>query len=276
MKRTIVFSVVCLLMSILTFAQPAAPNQTDSKGLKQGRWEEKLPTGIARGNFLNDQKEGTWITYGSNGNLLKIEEYAKGQHEGIVVDIDQRGYLVGESYYKDNLLEGTAKKFFYGTNPASVIDYKQGKINGKKKIYYENAPGKLTEESEFTDDVKNGISNFYSSNGDPIAEYVYRNGLLEGVQKTYYPGKKLMSEQMYEHNVETGLYKEYYENGKVKEEGNYKNGVKDGKWSEYTEEGKLKADGVYVNDQKEGKWSEYDATGKVVKTIKYVNGVEKQ
>ena len=248
----------------------------DSKGQKQGSWEEKTATGISKGQFVDNLKEGNWISYGSNGNFSKLEVYIKGKREGIYIEVDQRGYLVSEMYYKDDMLDGTAKKFFYGTNPASVIEYKAGKINGKKKIYYENAAGKLTEESNFVDDVKDGASNFFSANGDPIAEYIYKNGSLEGIQKSYYQGKKLMSEQEYLHNVEKGSYKEYYENSKVKEEGKYENGKKSGKWTEYSEDGKLKADGMYVNDLKEGKWNEYDDAGKIVRTLKFVGGAEKQ
>jgi uncharacterized protein len=276
MKRILLTSMMFVLVTLFVSAQNATPNQTDSKGLKQGQWEEKTATGISKGIYLNDQKDGNWISYGANGNLMKIEAFSKGLHEGIFVEIDQRGYLVSEMYYENNLLEGTAKKYFYGTNPASVIDYKHGKINGKKKVYYENNAGKLTEESEYVNDVKDGPSNFFAVNGDPIAEFMYKNGLLEGVQKSYYAGKKLLSEQNYVHNVESGLYKEYYENGKTKMEGNYKDGKMDGKWSEYNEDGTLKTDGAYLNGEKEGKWIEYDAQGKPSKVTKYANGVEKK
>jgi uncharacterized protein len=275
MKQLFLASIMILLTTMIGSAQTATTNQTDSKGLRQGQWEEKSATGVSKGVYVNDQKEGNWISYGTNGNLTRIESFSKGSHEGIFVEIDQRGYLVSEMYYQNNLLEGTAKKYFYGTNPASVIDYKQGKINGKKKVYYENAAGKLTEESDYVNDVKDGKSNFFAVNGDPIAEFVYKNGLLEGIQKSYYAGKKLMSEQNYLHNLESGLYKEYYENGKLKIECTYKDGKMDGKYAEYNEDGTLKSDGLYVAGEKEGKWTDYDATGKPSKVTKFVKGVQK-
>jgi len=275
MKKVLLASIMILMAAFFVSAQTATNNQTDSKGLKQGSWEEKTATGISKGVYLNDQKEGNWISYGSNGNLTRIESFARGIRQGIFVEIDQRGYLVSEMYYKDNLLEGTAKKYYYGTNPASLIDYKQGKINGKKKVYYENAAGKLTEESDYVNDIKDGNSNFFAVNGDPIAEFVYKNGLLEGIQKSYYPAKKLLSEQNYIHNIESGLFKEYYESGKVKSEGNYKDGKMDGKWMEYNEDGTLKSDGIYVAGEKEGKWTEYDAQGKPSKVTKFAKGIEK-
>jgi antitoxin component YwqK of YwqJK toxin-antitoxin module len=275
MKKVMFTAALMVFSMLFVFAQESNINKTDAKGLKQGVWEEKNATGISNGQYINDQKDGNWITHGSNGSLTRIESFSKGIREGIFVEIDQRGYLVSEMYYVNNLLEGTAKKFFYGTNPASIIEYKQGKISGKKKEYYENAAGKMKEESNYLDDVKDGASVFYAVNGDPIAEYTYKNGSLEGMQKTYYAGKKLMSEQNYANNVESGLYKEYFESGKLKIETTYKNGVMDGKYVEYDEDGKLKIEGTYLNGEKEGKWTEFDSNAKPLKVSKFVKGIEK-
>jgi len=271
MKKLLFVFVLIVFSGSFAYAQPAA-NKTDANGKKQGLWEEKTPAGVSKGSFVNDQKDGCWTLYSTDGKLLRIDHFNKGQREGIAVEIDQRGYLVAETFYVNNLIEGTARRFFYGTNPASTIDYVHGKINGKKKTYYENSAGKLMEESEYKDDIKNGPSNFYTINGDPVAEYMYVNNMLQGVQKTYYPGKKLMSEQEFVNNLENGFSKEYYENGKVKSEGIYVKGVLNGTWKDYDEEGRLKMQGSYVNGEKEGKWLEFDATGKVVKTTNYAKG----
>jgi len=274
MKKTLF---VCLLMvfSISFLSAQITLNQTDAKGMKQGLWEEKTSAGISNGSFVNDQKEGCWTTHSNNGKLLRVEHFNKGLLDGIVVEIDQRGYLNGETYYVNNLIEGTAKRFFYGTNPASTIDYVHGKINGKKKIYYENSAGKLMEESEYKEDIKNGFSNFYLISGDPIAEYNYVNNKLQGVQKTYYPGKKIMSEQEFVDNLENGFYKEYFENGKIKSEGTYVKGQLNGIWKDYEEDGRVKLQGNYVKGEKEGKWQEFDASGKVIKTTSYTKGKAK-
>jgi len=269
MKKLLFVFVLIVFSGSFAFAQSAA-NKTDANGKKQGAWEEKTPAGISKGTFVNDLKDGCGTSYSSDGKLLRLDHFNKGKREGIAVEIDQRGYLVGETYYMNDLIEGTAKRFFYGTNPASTIDYIHGKINGKKKLYYENSAGKLMEESEYKDDIKNGPSNFYTINGDPVAEYLYVNNMLQGVQKSYYPGKKLMSEQEFKDNLENGFTKEYYENGKIKSEGIYVKGALNGVWKDYDEEGRLKLQGNYVNGLKEGKWQEFDAAGKVVKTTTYV------
>ncbi len=273
--KKILFICLFIVFSISFVVAQIVTNQTDTKGRKQGTWEEKTPVNISNGFYLNDQKDGCWTAHSTDGKLLRVEHFNKGLLDGIMVEIDQRGYLVGESYYVNNLIEGTAKRFFYGTYPASSIDYVHGKINGKKKIYYENSPGKVMEDSEYKDDIKNGPSNFYLINGDPIAEYTYVNNMLQGVQKAYYPGKKIMSEQEFNDNLENGFYKEYYENGILKSEGIYAKGKLNGVWKDYNEEGKLTLQGNYVNGEKEGKWQEYDASEKVIKTTSYSKGQTK-
>jgi len=274
MKKILFVCLLIVLSISFVFAQ-TADNKTDANGKKQGLWEEKTAAGTSKGAFVNDLKDGCWTTYTADGKLTRIDNYNKGLREGIAVEIDQRGYLVGEMYYVNDLIEGTAKKFFYGTNPASQIDYLHGKINGKKKIYYENSAGKLMEESEYKNDIKEGPSNFFLISGDPVAEYNYANNMLQGLQKSYYPGKKIMSEQEFTDNLENGFYKEYYENGKLKSEGNYIKGQQNGIWKDYDEEGHLKLQGSYAKGEKDGKWQEFDAAGKVIKTTTYTKGQAK-
>jgi antitoxin component YwqK of YwqJK toxin-antitoxin module len=271
MKRILISFLFVLLSFSFLVAQTAA-NLTDAKGKKQGLWEEKSPAGRSIGTYVDDQKDGCWTSYASDGKLIRIESFKKGLRDGIAVDIDQRGYLVSEMFYVNNLLEGTAKKYYYGTSPASYIDYLHGKINGKKKLYYENSLGKMMEESDYKNDLKNGSSRFFSISGDTIAEYNYADNMLQGIQKTYYPKKKIMSEQQFKDNLENGNSKEYYENGKLKTEGTFANGLMTGTWKEYDENGVIKTQGNYVNGLKEGKWQEFDATGKVVETIIYSKG----
>jgi antitoxin component YwqK of YwqJK toxin-antitoxin module len=274
MKQLLIALLLVAFLLPGVMAQKAA-NQTDANGKKQGFWEETKTTGVSKGTYVNDQKDGCWTSYTNDGKLIRIENFQLGKRDGISVEIDTRGYLAGETYYVNNLVEGTAKKYFYGTNPASIIEYVHGKINGKKKIYYENSAGKIMEESEYKDDVKNGPSNYYTITGDPIAEYIYVNNKLQGVQKSYYPGKKIMSEQEFVDNLENGFSKEYYENGKLKLEGIYVKGVLNGVWKEYDAEGRLVLQGTYLNGEKEGKWLEFDAAGKVKKTTTYVKGQAK-
>lgn len=232
-------------------AIPDSINKTDAKGMKQGYWEEKMDLSTSNGWYKNNLKEGQWLTYGKEGIITKVENYLRGRKNGAVIEIDPRGYLSGEAHFINDVPEGTARRYFYGTNLASVIPYKHGKVDGKKVIYYENSAGKMMEESSYKNDIKDGPSNWYTIAGDKVAEYNYLNGNLDGIQRQYYPKSILMSEQNYIKNVPQGDYKEYFENGK------------------------LKIEGAYLNGEKEGKWTEFDENGAIVKTSKFIKGVEK-
>jgi antitoxin component YwqK of YwqJK toxin-antitoxin module len=126
-------------------------------------------------------------------------------------------------------------------------NYKQGKLNGVKKVYYTNeaksyAPNvtNIQEETFYINDLREGVTKWYSKNDKLAVEYNYHNGLLEGVQKTYFDdGKNVQIEELYKNNIPIE-YKEYYRSGKIKTEGKYNsNGQKHGEWKNYSEDGKL-------------------------------------
>jgi hypothetical protein len=64
-------------------------NCTDSKDLKQGKW--KIHVDPIRGNpgydqegeFVDGRKEGVWRTYSTMGDLLSIENFKWGNHDGL-------------------------------------------------------------------------------------------------------------------------------------------------------------------------------------------------
>jgi antitoxin component YwqK of YwqJK toxin-antitoxin module len=284
MRKFVVFCFVMFLPFVAIVAQtvatavaiPDSINKIDAKGKKQGYWEEKLANAsTTKGWYINDLQNGQWLTYGQNGIITKVENYKKGKKDGAVIEIDTRGYLAAELYFVNDIPEGTAKRYFYGTNLASVIPYKHGKIDGKKIIYYENSAGKPQEESNFKNDIKDGISKWYTITGDVVAEYNYVNGNLDGIQKEYYAKGALKSEQIYVKNMPEGEYKEYFD--VVKPEVPADNGTHPNltKPAETPVIGKLKIQGMYVKGEKDGKWTEFDENGAVVKVSKFVNGVEK-
>jgi uncharacterized protein len=284
MKKFVVFCFVMCLPFVALLAQTSASavsvpdsiNKVDGKGKKQGYWEEKQANStITKGWYVNDLQNGQWLTYGQNGIIAKVENYNKGKKNGAVIEIDSRGYLSAELYFINDIPEGTAKRYFYGTNLASVIPYKHGKIDGKKIIYYENSAGKPQEESNFKNDIKDGVSKWYTITGDVVAEYNYVNGELQGTQKEYYPKGALKSEQIYLKNIPEGEYKEYFDVVKPEAPAGNPNPANPAKHAEAPVVGKLKLDGMYVKGEKDGKWTEYDENGAVLKITRFVNGVEK-
>ncbi len=224
----------------------SSQNFTDTKGLKQGLWEETDGSFISKGKYTDDKKDGTWVVYISDLNRLqKVESYNKGKKDGVFLEFSKRSTLISEQYFVNDLPDGPYRTF---SNSGLILTenyYRLGKMDGLQSIYYENTMDKKSEEIMYKNGLKDGLSKWFDMMGNLIAEYNYRNGNLEGEQKAFYPDGKLRSSDMYVNNLSQGNSVEYYENGNVKVMGQYVNGEKDGKWTEFDENGKAIKTTVY-------------------------------
>ena len=209
-------------------------NRVDVSGLKQGRW---IVAGQfeARGNYNNGNKEGQWLTYFAGNYLRIVENYEKDKLSGAVLELDRWGRLISERYFTKGILNGLSKTFTSDGFFTSYAEYRDGKLNGVKKTYYENTPDKVMEEAFYKDDQKNGLSKWLTQEGRIVAEYIYVNGLLEGELKTYYPSGKPMLLEHYIKNIRQGESLEYFESGKIQARGLYKDDLKEGEWLGYDE-----------------------------------------
>jgi antitoxin component YwqK of YwqJK toxin-antitoxin module len=211
-------------------------NQTDSTGLKQGYWEEQVNRSVAKGSYLDGEKEGIWRLYWPKGFLREIICYENGVKNGPDIGIDQRGYLNFERFFKNGQPEGPAKEYTYGGNLTAYKEYRSGVLHGVSKSFYEHRPGRMLEKSRYENGKKHGLSEWFDEKGNPIARYQYANGLFEGEQLTYYGNGEIMTKEMYHLNIPES-YQAFYENGQLKESGSYKEGKKHGKWYYYDKEG---------------------------------------
>jgi antitoxin component YwqK of YwqJK toxin-antitoxin module len=98
------------------------------------------------------------------------------------------------------------------------IEYKEGKMNGVRKIFDK---GVLYSTETRKNDLFDGPYISFYQNGQKQMEGTYTQDVLAGDVKVYYPSGALKEIVRFENNVETGPFKEFYENGKIKAEGNY-------------------------------------------------------
>ncbi len=136
--------------------------------------------------------DGKYKQFFSDGKTLKIEgKVDAGLPTGI-----------WRVYYPDGKLK-------------SVVNYKDGNVDGEAFFYYDKSPETKMAETTFDDDLLNGVYTEYWQNGAIKAELNYEDGKLYGKAKYYYP------------------------NGKIKIEGKYKKGEKKGKWLFYDQKGNV-------------------------------------
>jgi antitoxin component YwqK of YwqJK toxin-antitoxin module len=279
---------MAILLAFVSFSQTTkivngdTINKTDLKNLKQYYWEETNNNIFSKGNYLNDKKDGIWVTYNFKGTLAKIETFKNGKKDGITINIDDNGYYKGEVNYHNDLLNGVSRTYAVGGRLMSEIYYKNGILNGPKKTYYESN-SKIQEETNYLNGQRDSITKWYDTNGKLIAEYSYKNGKFEGVNKTYSANGNVLVEETYVNNVQNGQYKEYFDiepvvsqNTTSKDTDKKENVVSKENVSLKTTTVKLKVSGNYLNGKKEGKWLEYDDKGAVIKTTTYKDGVKKK
>ena len=116
---------------------------------------------LARGKFVNQQKDSTWTMYAKSGRLSIVENYKIGQLNGERLIY----YPLGNSETKKDQL-------------AQKQNYLNGKLHGKQVDYFEN--GKTWKESNYTNGLKNGEEITYSPYGTIDLKDFYFNGVKNG------------------------------------------------------------------------------------------------
>jgi antitoxin component YwqK of YwqJK toxin-antitoxin module len=141
------------------------------------------------------------------------------------VEKNYPGGAVMESYSvnKEGQKDGTYTAFFEGGKVRETVEFEDGKMTGKRTIYFEN--GKPEIEELYTGDGKlNGPYRVYYPQGGLQLEKTYTNDKITGVLKVYYPNGAIKEEVTMSENEENGPFTEYYLNGAIHWKGTYLNG----------------------------------------------------
>lgn len=118
--------------------------------------------------------------------------------------------------------EGTLRAYSESGELYEEGQFKQGKLDGSRKIFYPS--GKLHIQESYTLGVFDGTYVKYYESGVKKVEGEYINGSMEGIWKTYYEDGQLKDEVTMHDNLENGPFTEYHPNGKQKAIGEYLEG----------------------------------------------------
>lgn len=199
-------------------------------------------------------------------NINKTD--AQGRKQGVWKKYE-KGHLVYEGQFTDNVPHGTFKYYHTNGKLKSTTDFIQGVHKVRTTIYHEN--GHKASEGVFIDQIKDGIWNYYSNDDKLIKTEAYANGKRSGEWKTYSRETGgLLEEKNYLDDKLSGIYRTYYTNGEVSLEENYINGKLNGKaTSYYPKNHYISNTGDYHNGIRVGAWDFYDVTGKKRSTVEY-------
>ena len=201
----IIFSVVLLLVSTLSFSQENSGDAIITKTFP-------------------------------NGQLRSISVINDTVKNGIQVELDNYGRLLKQGSYLFGKLNGTQITFERG-RVSLVKNYSNGLLDGKVERY--NASRRLSSTENYIDGKKSGESKWYYYSGKLCTVYSYVDGSVEGETKYFHENGKLKSTYVFIKNKIEGAYLEYDEKGNKIVEGQYSRGKKEGKWKFYSDKGTL-------------------------------------
>ncbi|SHN57269.1 toxin-antitoxin system YwqK family antitoxin [Desulfovibrio litoralis] len=140
------------------------------------------------------------------------------------VQKNKRYELVKENLYEFKQAESSLR-CAYRTNGTLryEIPYKNGKVEGTGKEYYEN--GTLKSEYPYVAGKKEGMFKSYSASGKILLKTPYVAGKVEGMGKSYYESGKLKAEIPFVADKIEGIFKHYNESGKLEFEISYENNL---------------------------------------------------
>ena len=151
-------------------------NERDANGKRQGLWvylgkHKNLPGYAAedlveKGNFVNDRKDGVWISY-YPGNRKK-----------------------SEIEYRMNRPMGSYVKYYESKPGEELIVEEQGTWKGNRYTgsFQRNYPDGTPQQIKTFNDAgkEDGEVKYFHPNGEVELEYTKSNGTLEGTQTRYY------------------------------------------------------------------------------------------
>lgn len=155
-------------------------------------------------------------------------------------------------------------------NYKSIGYLKDGKKQGKSKLFYEN--GTLKEKGRWDNDQQTGKWEYFDSLGNIIGIAYFKNNLQHGETKLYYPNGILKEESYWKNGLLNGLSKVYYITGILNEESKWKEGKKDGEALIYYENGNLQQKGNWVSGKQEGLFITFYENGDTLQKGNFIKG----
>lgn len=268
-------------------------NRTDSKGLKQGDWEEFYPNGGIKSEktFKDDLMHGYYKEYDNHGKLVLTMLYENGaivksrvEDEPdieIVNKHDENGKLIYSGPYRNKIPVGIHREYGKDGKVTNAYIYNDiglllsegivdeaGNRNGKWKDLYSD--GKVQAEGQFTDNRRSGQWKFFNMSGKIEQTGSYNNGRPDGLWNWFYDNGALLKEEEYFQGQRDGSSTEYSVTDDIIAQGQYSDGEKNGEWK--FKSGDLTEEGKYITGLKDGVWKSFYNNGKLKFKGNFIQG----
>ena len=132
-------------------------------------------TGDEQGSFKNGKKDGSWISYYDNGQLLTKRTYKDGKRDGLWAAYHDNGQLWSKGPYKNGKKDGPWVGYHKDAKLRIKGTLNDGKKDGPWVWFYDN--GQLRSKGIYKNGKKDGPWVSYHDNGQLEAKGTYKNGV---------------------------------------------------------------------------------------------------
>ncbi|WP_418263384.1 toxin-antitoxin system YwqK family antitoxin [Flavobacterium faecale] len=196
-------------------------NQVDANGKKDGLWKgyhEESKRLKYEGTFAHGKEVGTFKFFDDTkaGSVIATREFNANDGSAYTVFYDQAKNKVSEGKVVNKQFEGEWK-YYHQASPIVMTkeNYKDGKLDGLRSVYYSN--GKLAEETNYVNGIKEGKYKKYSENGITLEEAIYKANEFHGPAIYKEADGQMVSQGNYSNGKKVGVWK-FFENGKMSKE----------------------------------------------------------
>ncbi len=215
-------SLFFLFITLVGFSQL---NQVDAQGRKQGQWAKKYEGRNVykyKGHFKNDKPVGKFTYYYESNKVKAIIKHDENSNRSEAFFYHENGNIMSYGIYRDMKKDSIWLNYGPTKRISNAETYKNGKLNGKKVIYY--VPADINDKSRRLASVA-----------------FYVDDKLEGEYTEYFESQVVKTKGQYLHNKKVGAWTYYHSNGKEMNLIRFKNGQRHGWAFAYDESGKQTA-----------------------------------
>ncbi|MCG8577919.1 MAG: hypothetical protein MI810_23780 [Flavobacteriales bacterium] len=153
--------------------------QFKSNGVSYSKMYHRSGYMMARGKYIDQKKDSTWVYYDDRGVVSYQEDYLKGDLHGQKVvyyePVNGEYRIMEYSYWKNGLQHGEYKKYHPSKKLAEEGNFVDGNKEGIIKHYYPS--GKLARLERYKYGVKHGYWIFYDKDGKQEGYHLYWEGV---------------------------------------------------------------------------------------------------
>ena len=216
-----------VLLAVMFFSQNILAqtefNKLDVNGKKHGLWkgvfeESKRPR--YEGTFDHGKEVGIFSFYDDTKarSIIATREFNVKDNSAYTIFYDQNKNKVSEGKVVNKLFEGQWKYYHQASkNIMTTENYSKGKLDGLRTVFY--ISGKVAEEINYKNNLKNGFYKKYTEKGVVLEESIFKNNIYNGLAIFSDANGNIVSKGQFVNGKKSGIW-QFFENGKLVKETN--------------------------------------------------------